>query len=194
MFGKKKKRRSTGVNNRNTVGTSANRRRRRRSGGGVLQYVLIGVAVVAVILVLIFGIGAGKKLYQAGKIEDTISELSYACNNMDADALLDVIDPEVADPLRMWAAVGDVNKNEVMGSIFTAICELSGDVDVEQVLSSITYDVEDVQIEDEYAMVTADCTMTVNGEEFARYVTCYLQNIRDKWYIMDMEMSVDGVS
>ena len=61
-------------------------------------------------------------------------------------------------------------------------------------LKSITYDVEDVEIEGEYARVTADCTMTVNGEEFARYVTCYLQNIRDKWYIMDMEMSVDGVN
>ena len=58
---------------------------------------------------------------------------------------------------------------------------------------SYGYDPAAISLED-YARVTADCTMTVNGEEFARYVTCYLQNIRDKWYIMDMEMSVDGVN
>lgn len=193
LFGKKKKRRSTGTNTYNKNTTSTSRRRRRRSSG-VLQYVAIAAAAVVLLLVIVFGVGVGKKVYQAGKIEDTLTEMTYACNNMDADALLAVIDPEVADPLRMWAALGGVNKNEVMGSIFTAICDLSGNVDMEQVLKSITYDVEDVEIEGEYARVTADCTMTVNGEEFARYVTCYLQNIRDKWYIMDMEMSVDGVN
>ena len=101
-----------------------------------------------------------------------------------------MINPTVADPLRLLSALAGANKNEILESAFTGLnSDLEG-VDLEQVLRSLTYEVKEIQREDPLALVRTTCTVTVNGEEFTRDLYLYMEKIQGSWYVMDLEMDL----
>lgn len=164
--------------------------RRRRKGGGLSHMLFPLFCVVVVLGGVAFGVRSVSGIREKSRIEDVVGELRYACQNMDADALLSIVNPNIADPLRMAAAVTNTNKNELMADIFSSLGEPVENVDLEQVLRSLTYEIRKIQVSGRYARVTAQCTLTVNGEIFSREATLELEQIEKKWYIMSADLDL----
>lgn len=173
-----------------SAAATTTRRRRRRSP---LPKILLAV-VVCVVLAggVVFGVRTVTSSQEKAKIQDVVGELRYACNNMDANALLDVINPTIADPLKLAAAVTGTNKNELMESIFSSLNGKVENVDIEEVLRSLDYEIKNIQVSGQYARVTALCTLTVNGIELSRTATLDMQRIEGEWYVMRADMDLVG--
>lgn len=184
LFSKRRRRRSSTASA--ATATSSRRRRRR----GKLPLVLPVAAAVAVLLVVVFAVRGVSGARQKAQVEDVVSELRYACNNLDTNALLDLIDPSVADPLRLVALAAGADKTAVLEQIVYALNDGLENIDLERALRSLTMEVKEVQIKKPEALVVAACTIDVEGETFVRDAYLYLQSIQGKWYIIDMDLDL----
>lgn len=188
LFSSRRRRRRTSASA--TATTTRVHRRRRRNAGRVLLAAGVVLLIVAVAAAIFFGRKQITAAREEAAIQDVVSELRYACNNLDADALLNVINPSVADPLRLATALTGANNNEILESVFTGLNSDLEEVDLEQILRSITYEIREIQWESPIALVRTTCTVTVNGETFTRDIYLYMEKISGSWYIMDLEMDL----
>lgn len=173
---------------RRTSAASTGRRRRRR--GSVIQIVLAVVLCAAVAGGAVLGVRELSAAREKSKVRDVVGELRYACNNMDANALLDIINPAIADPLKLAAAVSGTNKNELMETIFSSLNGRLENVDVEEVLRSLSYEIKSIRLSGRQARVTALCTLTVNGIDLSRTATLDMERIEKEWYIMGADLDL----
>lgn len=183
LFSKRRRRRSSTA----SAATATSSRRRRRRGKLPL---VLPVAAAAVLLVVVFAVRGVSGARQKAQVEDVVSELRYACNNLDTNALLDLIDPSVADPLRLVALAAGADKTAVLEQIVYALNDGLENIDLERALRSLTMEVKEVQIKKPEALVVAACTIDVEGETFVRDTYLYLQSIQGKWYIIDMDLDL----
>ena len=173
-------------------GASQIRRRRRRSS---FPRILLPVALAALLVVgAIFGVRALRDAQEKSKIQDVVGELRYACQNMDANALLDIVNPDIADPLKLAAAVTGTNKNELMEKIFASLSKPVENVDLEEVLRSLNYEIQNIQVSGRYARVTVLCTLTVGDVDLSRPATLDMERIEDQWYIMSADINLSAGS
>ena len=163
--------------------------RSRRGSKSPLTIVLMVLAGVAAAALLFFGgrftaekVGEAKEGVQ---IQETLTEAQYAIENVDAKSLLNVIDPDVADPIRLLLATTGVNGNEAMAQVRTSLFG-DGAFDTAQgALEDVQIEVTDSQILGKNAKLETLWTMNINGSEFFRYVTIRMEKINKKWYIVD---------
>lgn len=167
---------------------------RRRSGSkSPLTIALLAVAGVAAAVLLFWGgrftaekVGEAR---EGTQIQETLTEAQYAIENVDTKALLNIIDPDVADPIRLLLAATGVNGNEAMAQVMPS---LMGDdaFDMAQgALNDVQIEVTDSQILGKNAVLETLWTMDINGNEFFRYVTIQMEKINKKWYIVDFSVS-----
>lgn len=167
---------------------------RRRSGSkSPLTIALLAVAGVAAAVLLFWGgrftaekVGEAR---EGTQIQETLTEAQYAIENVDTKALLNIIDPDVADPIRLLLAATGVNGNEAMAQVMSS---LMGDdaFDMAQgALNDVQIEVTDSQILGKNAVLETLWTMDINGNEFFRYVTIQMEKINKKWYIVDFSVS-----
>ena len=175
---------------------SAKRRRRRsRSrkdrGFDKLHIVLAAVGVIAVILIVWFGTDRAIGIVRTPKIENTVNELEYSLENMDLDALLNVVHPELADPIRLTLALANTNSNEVMNKLLNTM-GVSNDIVGYMGDSVRKFDMEirDIHASSKEATVQTLCTLDINGSEFFRYVTVYLEYLNEDWYVSFFTMQL----
>ena len=167
--------------------------RSRRGSKSPLTIVLMVLAGVAAAALLFFGgrftaekVGEAKVGVQ---IQETLTEAQYAIENVDAKSLLNVIDPDVADPIRLLLATTGVNGNEAMAQVMTSLFG-DGAFDTAQgALEDVQIEVTDSQILGKNAKLETLWTMNINGSEFFRYVTIRMEKINKKWYIVDFSVN-----
>lgn len=167
--------------------------RSRRGSKSPLTIVLMVLAGVAAAALLFFGgrftaekVGEAKEGVQ---IQETLTEAQYAIENVDAKSLLNVIDPDVADPIRLLLATTGVNGNEAMAQVMTSLFG-DGAFDTAQgALEDVQIEVTDSQILGKNAKLETLWTMNINGSEFFRYVTIRMEKINKKWYIVDFSVN-----
>lgn len=150
---------------------------------------MIALVLAAVLLMsCLTGCGA------AGEIQDTLKEFEYACRNLDTDAILGCVDPDVADPIRMILALyseateqdyedvtDDVLENIVYG-LFGA------DFDPDDFLSTLSVTDPQLEIDGDTAIVNCVVNFEIAGEKFARDSVIVLVEIRDRWYISYIDL------
>lgn len=174
-------------------GRKSNTGRSRRGSKSPLTIVLMVLAGVAAAALLFFGgrftaekVGEAKEGVQ---IQETLTEAQYAIENVDAKSLLNVIDPDVADPIRLLLATTGVNGNEAMAQVMTSLFG-DGAFDTAQgALEDVQIEVTDSQILGKNAKLETLWTMNINGSEFFRYVTIRMEKINKKWYIVDFSVN-----
>ena len=167
---------------------------RRRSGSkSPLTMVLLAAAGVAVVVVLFLGgrftaekVGEAK---EGTQIKETLTEAQYAIENVDTKALLNIIDPDVADPIRLLLATTGVNGNEAMAQVMSSLLGDDAFDMAQGALNDVQIEVTDSQILGNNANLETLWTMNINGNEFFRYVTILMEKINRKWYIVDFSVS-----
>ncbi len=167
---------------------------RRRSGSkSPLTIVLLAAAGVAVVVVLFLGgrftaekVGEAK---EGTQIKETLTEAQYAIENVDTKALLNIIDPDVADPIRLLLATTGVNGNEAMAQVMSSLLGDDAFDMAQGALNDVQIEVTDSQILGKNAKLETLWTMNINGNEFFRYVTILMEKINKKWYIVDFSVS-----
>lgn len=135
----------------------------------------------------------GGKDENVQKIESLISELQYACNNLDVDQLLECIDPNISDPIRLGMSFlgnsSGLSKEEMVEALFDEIGGNSYQVqeNPSDFLSTLKINVMNIEVEGDEAMVQAEVSFTVNGEEFDRETYFYCVKELDNWYVADFQ-------
>jgi hypothetical protein len=130
----------------------------------------------------------------AGKIRDTLEEFEYACRNLDTDAMLGCIDPDVADPIRLILALysqateqdyKDVTDEILENIVYSVFGE---DFDPDEFLSTMSVSDVELDVDGEVAVVNCVIHFEVAGEQFARDSAIVLVEIRDRWYISYIDL------
>lgn len=130
----------------------------------------------------------------ATKIRNTLEEFEYACRNLDTDAILGCIDPDVADPIRMVLALYSQATNQDYEDITDTALEdvvygvFGTDFDPDDFLSTLSVTDAKLKVEDDLAVVECVVNFEIAGEKFARDSAIYLVEIRDKWYISYIDL------
>lgn len=130
----------------------------------------------------------------AGKIRNTLEEFEYACRNLDADAMLGCIDPDVADPIRMLLALysqaTDQDYEDVTDTVLENIVYgvFGTDFDPDDFLSSLAVTDAKLKVDGETAVVSCVINFEIAGEKFARNSEIYLVEVRDRWYISYIDL------
>ena len=149
-------------------------------------------AVTAVVVLFLGGRFTAEKVGEAKEgtqIKETLTEAQYAIENVDTKALLNIIDPDVADPIRLLLATTGVNGNEAMAQVMSSLLGDDAFDMAQGALNDVQIEVTDSQILGKNAKLETLWTMNINGNEFFRYVTILMEKINKKWYIVDFSVS-----
>ncbi len=143
------------------------------------------MAFVLVVLVLIALVG-GCSSADKGDVEALMSEFEYACNTLDIDAMLDCIDPDIADGIRLSIGLAgmfsEVDSADLVEEFANLVMD-NGHVDANAFFSSINIEVEDVSVEKDTAVVEAIVEYSVSSEDFKKMATFECVNYMNEWYI-----------
>lgn len=168
------------------------RSRRRGHRGTKLPIWIAAAAGVVLIIALVVFLGgriiAGQR---KDKLENTVVELEYSLDSLDADSMLSILNPEIADPIRLLLAVSGYSGTEAMEELLVQLTGSDQMMDsLSEISSSMDAEILDEQIQGKWAYVDTRCSFVVRDQTFARYITFYMSYIEDQWYIMDAEVSV----
>lgn len=180
--------------NRHTARNQKSRTRRHRRSERSLQKTILLVLAGVVAAGLLFWGGrlATEKIgevREGAEIQETLTEAQYAIENVDTKALLNIIDPDVADPIRLLLATTGINGNEAMAKVMTALLGDDAFDTAQGALKDVRIDVTDSRIYGSDARLETLWTIDINGEEFFRYITILMEKINKKWYIVDFMVS-----
>lgn len=131
---------------------------------------------------------------KASKIKDTLSEFEYACRTLDVDAILDVIDPSVADPIRLTIAIlssaaGQDYEDVTDGILEELIYGVFGeDYDPDEFLSTLSISDAKVETTETGAVVTCLVNFEIAGERFEQFSTIVMREVNEKWYIASIDI------
>lgn len=128
------------------------------------------------------------------QIKDALSEFEYSCQNLDVDAMLACIDPDIADPIRFGVAVysqvqGDDYEDVMDGILECLITSQAGEsVDSEAFFSTISFSDEKIEKKKAYANVACKVNFEMAGEQFTRDANIQMVKRDDKWYVVSFDM------
>lgn len=149
-------------------------------------------ATLFLLIAIAFGtVGCTSK---ASQIKDTLSEFEYACRNLDVDAMLKCIDPDVSDPIRLGMAVFSTitgtDYEDIVDVLFANISEgeFGTSFDAKDFLSTISVSDVKVKTKKNTATVTCKISFELAGEQFERDAAIDMGKRDDKWYITYFEI------
>lgn len=144
---------------------------------------------LALLVVSLTGCGETKKCI------NTLKEFQYACNNLDLNAMLDCINPEIADPIRViiatWSKLTEQDKDELIDGLVSEVIEGldEQDIDVKEFLPLMEIEPKDFQIKKNNAYVRCKVTAVISGVQVKRYLDIYMRKFDGDWYIQYLEFS-----
>lgn len=157
-----------------------------------MKKVLSYLVIIMLIVTMTFGItGCASK---ASQIKDTLSEFEYSCRNLDVNAMLKCIDPDISDPIRLGLALvstfTDTDYEDLVEDLFDNIrtSEFGTKFDAEDFLSTISVSDSKLKTKKHRATVTCKISFELAGEQFERDATIEMIEKDDKWYIYSFDM------
>lgn len=149
---------------------------------------------VSIILIVTMAFGMTGCVSKTSQIKDTLSEFEYACRNLDVNAMLKCIDPDISDPIRLGLALvstfTDADYEDLVDSLFDNIgaSEFGSSFDAEDFLSTISVSDAKLKTKRHSATVTCKVNFELAGEQFKRDATIEMVEKDDKWYIYSFDM------
>ena len=125
----------------------------------------------------------------ASEIEDTLSEFEYACHNLDIHAMLNCIDPDVAEPIKFsisaYSALTGQDSEDVLDELVEAVFET--DFEPDEFLSHITITDPKIKVQKNKATVTCIINFEIGGDTYHKDTIINMIKTDDKWYISGFE-------
>lgn len=120
--------------------------------------------------------------------KEVLKEFQYACNNIDVNSMLDCMDPDIADPIRILISAAGADPTECL-DMFSDILWYGlneSESGAEEVLTSLVIEPEEVEVEDNYAVVYCKMSCMADGVEVVRFADAEMKLHNDSWYIMEI--------
>ena len=149
---------------------------------------IILLLVCTMVLSLCSCIGSKKE------IQNVIDEFEYSCQNLDIDAMLNCIDPSVAQPIRalILAArllTGTDAEDAMEDAMDMAINTVFGeDYESEEFLKGLSIEDEKISVKRKTATVECKIVFEIAGESFSQNTTIKMKNKDDTWYISGINL------
>ncbi len=152
--------------------------------------------ILSLVVAVTFGMtGCTSK---ASQIQDTLSEFEYSCRNSDVNVILNCIDPDVADPIRIAIALFSTMTGEDYENIVDGLFDhLEGEpfgasFDAKRFLSTISFSDEKLKTKKNTAKVTCKMNFEVAGVQFTRDTVIDMVKLDGKWYIAGFDLFSDN--
>ncbi|MEG2698614.1 MAG: hypothetical protein RR951_06770 [Ruthenibacterium sp.] len=128
--------------------------------------------------------------------KNTIQEFALACNSQDVNGILDTINPDIADPIKVMVGVSGLVGDTKL-SYDVILEQLSGyigetnmnGVALSDALNSIMLTVEKVKVKSKKAVALCEMECTVAGVPIEREINIYLVKKSGQWYIAGAEQA-----
>lgn len=147
-----------------------------------MRKIVVYVCLFAILVSTVVSFsGCGAK----SEIKSLIKNYEKACNELDFNSILECVDPRVSDSLNMAADfVGmftDMNADELFERLAGLLS--SSKYGGKEFFSTIKIDIQDIEVEEKDATVSAIVTYTVGGTEYVREATFKCIYYVEEWYI-----------
>ena len=146
-----------------------------------------GLRTVALLLVTVLLLGLLSGCASSG-VRKVISKFEKACQELDADTMLDCLNPTITNPL---GDVLDFFGVDSLNSALSGVVKVLGVIDFkddapEDVLKTLKIKCKDFDFNDakDACTVTAQLSYTVDGEKVEKTVLIKCEQVDDAWYIM----------
>lgn len=145
------------------------------------------IALFVLLFALVLGMTAcGSK---TGEIKNLTADFEKACNELDLNAMLDCINPAVADGVKLATGfVGmftDKDTDEVLDGVASLLLDEAPD-DAKAFFSSIKITTKEIEVDGENATATATIEYTVSGEDYDEEAVFQYLYTDEQWYISDL--------
>lgn len=154
---------------------------------GIVRFVSLILVLVMCFLTMT---ACGDKK-QKNEIESVIAEFEYACNTLDVEAILNTLNPKVADKIKLalgiYGMFSDQDTSEVLESISDALIGDSS-LDGNDFFSSIKIEVGDITIDEESAIAEAKVEYIIAGEEYKKAAEFKCVYYLEEWYISSFKL------
>ena len=144
---------------------------------------IVSVLLVLAMLLSVTACGKDKK-----EIENLITEFEYACNVLDINAVLDCLEPKVAEKIKVAASVVGLFTEMSSEELFEYLGDYLVDDSVQgtDFFSSISIEIEEIEEEDGYAAVYVILEYDLLGETSVREAVFECIYYTEKWFISDL--------
>ena len=155
------------------------------------RYTQIIALVMAALLLLTCMTGCSNA---GSQIVDTLKEFEYACRNLDTDAILGCIAPDVANPIRMVLALysefTEQDYEDVTDTILEEIVyRVFGEgYDPDEFLYTLAITDVETEVHEDAALISCIIHFEIAGEQFERDSEIYMVEERGMWYIAYIDL------
>lgn len=121
--------------------------------------------------------------------QNVLDEFEYACNELDVDAMLRCINPEIADPIRIGLAlythITDQDTEDIVDDIGSVLISSIGEmnIDAEELFQSMELEIKKLEVKGKNAVAYVDINFETLGIEVEKYGEFDLKKVEDTWYI-----------
>ena len=148
-----------------------------------------GIVIVMLIAALVLSLCGCSN--DKGEIENLMTEFEYSCNELDIDAMLDCIDPEISDKIKLATGIASMFTNKDSDELTEELVGmLTGDSSLyaDDFFSSIKIETKVIKTKKESGTSNAIVEYSIAGEKFKKEATFnYVYNM-EKWYISSFNL------
>ena len=121
-------------------------------------------------------------------VEVLIGDCTKACHDMDVEAILDCVNPKLADPMRSMLKVAGVS-GKSDEELLELVCTYMGAeaADYGEFCETLSTEIEDVQIHGEKADATVKYSFEQAGQTFEGEAAVTCTRVDGKWYISTLQ-------
>lgn len=147
-----------------------------------MRKVFVSVVAVVLCVAMMFSLtGCTAK----SEVKSLIKQFEKACNDLDFNAVLECINPKIADNIKTAAGfIGmftDTDSEEMFDSLSKFLS--NDDIGGTDFFSSIKIDIKEIEIAEDTATVLTEITYEVGNEKTTREATFKCEMYNEKWYI-----------
>lgn len=150
------------------------------------------ITALTLVLVLLVSSMTGCSA-QKTEVLDKLDEFTYACRNLDVDALLNCIDPDIAEPIKMGlvlfsTATGQDYEDVIDGILIDLVGSIFGsDYDPDAFLSTLTISNPKVTVRGKQAKIRCVIGFEIAGKKLSREATIVMAKEQKKWYVANVD-------
>ena len=121
-------------------------------------------------------------------VEALIGDCTQACHDMDIEAILDCVNPKLADPMRSMLKVAGVS-GKSDEELLELVCTYMGAeaVDYSEFCETLSTEIEDVQVHGETADATVKYRFEQDGQSYEGEAAVTCTRVDGKWYISTLQ-------